>query len=92
MSFTNNQYRFLVVWLALVVLGFASSLLAGVPLTLGYAMLLFTLGCLPPAVVLTVFRGAPARSVTEGLYADDHSRREVALRLERIVRHDRSDA
>jgi hypothetical protein len=79
---------FLAGWFAVLIVGVSASLIAGASLTIGYAMLLFTLGFLPPAVVLMVFRGAPPRSVGEALYVDEHARQEVTRRLDRLTRHD----
>jgi hypothetical protein len=84
MSLSSTHARLIVGWFGVVTVFVGISLASGMPMTFGYGMSLFTLGFVPPMIVLAVFRGAPSRGLSEGLYAEEHTRHEVKTRLGQI--------
>jgi len=64
-------------WCAAVLVIAACGVVAGVSLTLNNGALLLVVGLMPPAVMLAVWRGAPAMTVAELLHSADESPREA---------------
>ena len=66
----NNISRATLVgtWFAAVAGAFAVSVVAGAPLTIGAAELWVVASLIPPAVLLLVWRDAPALTAAESLY------------------------
>jgi hypothetical protein len=68
-----SRMRAVGVWIALVVVLMAVSLVAGVALTVSNGTLWLVAGLAPPAVMLLVWRGAPPATVAELLHAVNRS-------------------
>ena len=66
-----SRTRLAVVWCAAVIVIGAAGVVAGMPITVGYAVLLLVVGVAPPAVMLLIWRGAPPQTVAEVLYSTD---------------------
>jgi hypothetical protein len=66
-----SRTRLAVVWCAAVIVIGAAGVVAGMPITVGYAVLLLVVCVAPPAVMLLVWRGAPPQTVAEVLYSVD---------------------
>jgi hypothetical protein len=66
--------------LTIITLGFTAPiavlgirLALGSPVTVGLSLALLLAGCVPAAVMLTVFRGAPPRTIAQVLYDTDRT-------------------
>lgn len=66
-----SRTRLAVAWCAAVIVIGAAGVVAGMPITVGYAGLLLVICLAPPAVMLLVWRGAPPQTVAEVLYSVD---------------------
>ena len=66
-----SRTRLVGAWCAAVIVIGAGGVVAGVPLTLGYAALLLTVCRVPPAIMLLVWGGTPPQTVAELLYTVD---------------------
>ena len=66
-----SRTRLVGAWCAAVIVIGACGVVAGVPITLGYAALLLIVCLVPPAIMLLVWGGAPPQTVAELLYSVD---------------------
>jgi hypothetical protein len=72
-----SRFRLIGAWCAAVVVIGACGVVAGMPLTIGYAALLLVVGLAPPAILLLVWRGAPPQTVAELLYSVNTPSKDV---------------
>jgi hypothetical protein len=72
-----SRFRLIGAWCAAVVVIGACGVVAGLPLTTGYAALLLVVGLAPPAILLLVWRGAPPQTVAELLYSVNTPSKDV---------------
>lgn len=70
------------VWFVGLLLFLGVTVAMGAPL--GRTLFLLGLGCLPPAIMVVIFRGAPARTISQVLYDEENASKEVANRLLQI--------
>ena len=67
-----SRVRLASTWIALVVVAFACSVVGGAAVTMSAGELWFIACVAPPTAMLLVWRGAPAMTVAELLYAVDN--------------------
>ena len=70
-----NRFHVIVIscWLTALLATLAIALALGVEMTQGRSIALLLVACLPPVVLVTVFRGAPEPSIGQILYDADHA-------------------
>ena len=66
-----SRLRLVGAWCAVVVVIGACGVVAGMPITVGYAALLLAICVVPPLIMLLVWGGAPSQTVAEVLYSVD---------------------
>ena len=66
-----SRARLVGAWCAAVIVIGACAVVAGLPITIGYAALLMIIAVVPPAIMLLVWGGAPPQTVAEVLYSVD---------------------
>jgi hypothetical protein len=66
-----SRNRLVGAWCAAVIVIGACGVVAGMPITIGYAALLLIICLVPPAIMLLVWGGAPTQTVAELLYSVD---------------------
>ena len=66
-----SRARLVGAWCAAVIVIGACAVVAGLPITIGYAALLVIIAVVPPAIMLLVWGGAPPQTVAEVLYSVD---------------------
>jgi hypothetical protein len=64
-----SRSRLVASWFAAAAVVIASLVVLGVTLTFSTAALLLTLSLMPPAILLSIWRGAPPPTVGEVLYS-----------------------
>jgi hypothetical protein len=73
MSLGRTHSTLITIWVVAVLLFIGVSLANGTPITLAWSVGVLALGCLPPAILLTIFRGAPPRTIGQVLYDEEHA-------------------
>ena len=73
-------------WFAFVVLSSAAGLALGLPVSAAGSLSALALALVPPLVFLTIFRGAPPKSIGQVLYTEEQRSGALAERLDRIAR------
>jgi hypothetical protein len=87
MSLFSIHVRLITAWFACVTVVAAFALLAGAAsFSVETALVWLAIGCVPPAILVGIWRGAPPKTVSQVIYDTEHSRELLAERLERIGR------
>jgi hypothetical protein len=81
MSFSRIRLVVLTSWLASLMVVISVGLAFGLVASLWNGALLFLLGCIPAAMLLIVFRGAPPPTVAQVLYDADRTQTTPRVRL-----------
>src|SRR5713101_3735621 len=86
MSLKRIHITVITVWFVALMLIIGVGLANGIPITLAWTLSLLIFGCLPPVILLILFRGAPPRTIGQVLYDEEHATPEIAGRSLSIER------